>query len=73
MHLRDAVEQQIVDIGVADAGGVLAGVGLAEGTTDDDRHDLLVTAAVRAEAVADCRQVVLGGRFAERCLRISGH
>src|SRR5207253_4115504 len=73
MHLRDAVEQQIVDVGVTDAGGVLAGVGLAEGTTDDDRHDLLVTPAVRTEAVADRRQVVLGSGFAKRSPRISGH
>jgi hypothetical protein len=65
LALRQAVEQEVVEVAVAGAEAMVGGVGLAEGVADENRDDLLVAPAVGAEALGDERQVVVGAGLAE--------
>ena len=58
---------------VAHAAAKPACIGLAEPVTDDDRHQLLVAATVRAEAARQLRKIVVGAALAEHSARIRGN
>ena len=71
-ELADTVQHQVVQVGAARARRVTGSILRSKWSTDDDRHDLFVAAAVRAQAARQARQVVLGRDLAQGGVGIGG-